>query len=77
MTTKFHGSAMTPVGEPDVFACYEGRAVLVEVKHPDEKTPVEPAQWYRMGLWKKAGARVGVAYSVEEAIKIMEGVDDA
>lgn len=68
---KHHGSAYSTVGEPDIYGCIEGRAFLIEVKVPGKKpTKIQNA---RMRKWKKAGARVGIATTVEEALAVIHG----
>lgn len=59
-------------GEPDIFCCYRGRMVLLEVKRPGEKpTPLQAAT---LAKWQQAGAVAEVVRSVEEVKKILEGL---
>lgn len=67
---KRHGSAYNP-GEPDITGCLDGRRIEIEVKAPGgETTPLQRAE---LEKWRKAGAVVGVARSVEDAKKIIHG----
>jgi Holliday junction resolvase len=68
---KVHGSPFQKAGVPDIIGCYKGRFVGIEVK-VGNNTPTL-IQKSCIQLLKRAGARVGVAYSVEEAIKIRDG----
>ena len=66
--TKIHGGPYTRKGEPDLLGCCNGRFFAIEVKLPGE-TP-EPIQLHVLRLWAKAGARVGIARSVQDALDI-------
>lgn len=70
---KIHGSAFQQAGIPDILGCYTGLFIAIEVKCPGEVPTL--LQGHCMKLLKKAGARVGVAYNVEDAIKIRNGVE--
>ena len=58
-------------GEPDIVGCYNGRAVVMEVKQPGEKP--DPLQERKLNHWSAAGALVGVVTSVPEAMGLMQG----
>jgi Holliday junction resolvase len=73
MTVKNHGDVYSIHGEPDIFACFEGRFVALEVKHPEEAHPVSKAQIHRLTKWYEHGAYVGVVESVEDALATMWG----
>ena len=66
---KRHGSVWATSGDPDLFGCYDGRHFEIEVKRPGAKPT--PRQQQRLKEWALAGARVGVAHSVEEALDIV------
>lgn len=68
---KVHGSIFQTAGVPDIIGCWKGRFVAVEAKMPGNGP--SQIQEYTISLLKKAGARVGVAYSVSEAIEIRDG----
>jgi len=58
----------TERGRPDLFACFHGRFVAIEVKTKEGRlTPLQAAQLKR---WRSVGARAGVATSPEEALRI-------
>lgn len=63
-----------PKGFSDLFAVKDGRVYFIECKiHPRKPTPEQIRFIERM---QEQGCRAGVAYSVEEAIKICEGVSE-
>lgn len=68
---KVHGSPFQKAGVPDIIGCYKGRFTGIEVKMPGNYPTL--IQRACMNLLKAAGARVGVAYSVEEALEIRDG----
>jgi len=68
---KIHGSIFQWAGVPDIIGCWKGRFVAIEAKMPSKVA--SEVQIHVMGLLSKAGARVGVAYSVEEALSIRGG----
>lgn len=61
-----------PVGFSDLLAVKDGRACFIEVKvHPN--TPSEKQQNFLAQMRDRYGCRAGVAYSVEDALRIAEG----
>ena len=60
---------LAPSGTPDVIGCYKktGRMVLVEIKRPGRRA--KKNQQLIMDDWKKAGAYVFVATSIEDVKK--------
>ena len=68
---KIHGSPFQRAGIPDIIGCYQGMFIGIEAKMPGNYP--SQIQQYCINLLKKAGARVGVAYSVEEALSIRDG----
>lgn len=68
---KVHGSPFQKAGVPDIIGCYKGRFTGIEVKMPGNKPTL--IQEKMIELLKKAGANVGIAYSVEEALSIRDG----
>lgn len=70
---KVHGSAMSS-GKADINGCYKGRAFRIEAKTPDHGNKASKKQKINLKRWEKAGALVGVAYSLEEAIEILKPV---
>lgn len=65
---KVHGSPYARKGEPDIIGSYRGHSFAIEVK-TGEETPTK-IQQARLRHWLAAGARVGVAYSAEDALRI-------
>lgn len=60
-----------PPGTSDLLFIGEGRAAFIEVKTPNGR--VTPAQQHFIDVVRSHGVRAGVARSVNEAIKIIEG----
>jgi len=71
---KVHGSAHGQIGEPDVDACVEGRAVKLEGKTGYAKPTV--AQHGAMLRWRAAGALVGWFRSAQDALDLLEHTED-
>ncbi len=66
---KFQGT-IRKHGEPDIFCCYHGRMILLEVKRPDgEPTPLQEVT---LQLWRNAGAVAEVVSSVNDVKKILD-----
>jgi len=65
---KRWGNRSNP-SEPDISGCMKGRRVEIEVKLPGKK--LTPGQEAAQRRWKRAGAVVGVAHSVEDAEEIL------
>ena len=61
---KNHGSPYVRAGLPDIFACYRGRMIAIEVKVPGG-TPT-PIQAQTLADLENHGALTGVVTSVEE-----------
>lgn len=72
-TFKVHGSEYQPAGIPDICGIYKGISVWCETKMPGNKT--SRIQNYRINLIREAGAFVVIAYSVEEAVQMLEHID--
>ncbi len=58
-----------PKGFPDLFAVRDGRIYFIETKVKPRKATEEQEQFLR-AMRERYGAAGGVAYSVEEALKI-------
>ena len=52
-------------GRPDINGCYRGRMFKIELKVPDNKNSASKKQSYELQRWYRAGAAVGVIYSIE------------
>lgn len=68
-------NAHTIVGDPDIYGCYRGRALQLEVKEEGEKPSA--IQRRRIAEWRRSGAVAAVVYSVEEVTKILRRIDTA
>ena len=69
---KRHGTAMGVAGDPDLYGSIGGRHFEIEVKRPDDpgSVPTE-LQAHRMQEWRAAGALVGIARTVDDALAIL------
>ncbi len=68
---KIHGGPFQEAGISDIIGCYRGRFIAIEAKMPDGKaTPLQLA--FIKAVTDNKG-RGGVAFSVEEALKIRDG----
>lgn len=72
---KVHGGAHGQVGEPDVDACVNGRAVKLEGKTGSNRPTVPQRE--ALARWQAAGALAGWFRSVHDALDLLEHVDDA
>lgn len=70
---KVHGSEYQPAGIPDILGCYRGRLIGVESKMPGNSTSA--IQDYRIKQIEQAGGHVVVAYSVDDALKLLAIID--
>lgn len=70
---KVHGSQFQPAGIPDIVGVYRGTFIACESKMPGN----EPSriQLHRIAQITAAGGRVVVAYSVEDAIQLLNSID--
>ncbi|MGA9626473.1 MAG: hypothetical protein WBQ65_18515, partial [Bryobacteraceae bacterium] len=67
-----HGTAMGVAGDPDLYGSIRGRHFEIEVKRPDVSSELTELQRQRLREWGLAGAIVGVARSVEDAVTILD-----
>lgn len=69
---KRHGTAMGVAGDPDLYGSINGRHFEIEVKRPDDPRSI-PTELlaHRMQEWRDAGAMVGIARSVKDALVIL------
>lgn len=65
---KTHGSRYS-VGWPDIIGCTDGHTFAIEVKQPGKTATARQA--HELAKWRQAGARVGVAHDVDEAVEIV------
>lgn len=66
---KRHGSSWSVAGDPDLYGSFRGRHFEIEVKRRGGE--VTELQHARMRDWARAGALVGVARSVGEALSVL------
>ena len=71
---KLHGSIYSHKGDPDIYGCINGRMFHLECKQPGEDPTVLQAAM--LERWKKAGATVGVARSLQDAKDILTALLD-
>lgn len=61
------GCLVVPIGKPvDLLIGYNGKTFLVEVKNPEGKNKLEPAQVEFINEWK--GGEIGVVRTLDEAL---------
>ena len=70
--TKYHGSAFSMSGVPDVMMIKGGRVCWLECKRPGQKPT--PIQILRMEELRAAGCPVAVVTSAEEARAFLESI---
>ncbi|UJQ86208.1 holliday junction resolvase [Gordonia phage GiKK] len=66
---KVHGSSMMMAGLPDLIGCANGRFIAIECKMPGNKA--SRIQELIHSKIEAAGGRVIVAYSVQDALKVL------
>ncbi len=69
---KVWGNEHMMAGLPDIIGVYRGQFIGVETKMPGNTT--SRRQDFVIGKLREAGARVVVAYSVSEALTVLDGV---
>ena len=67
-----HGNGYQGAGRPDIFACYRGRFLVLEVKN--EKGQPTKLQLHELAKWQAAGAVAGIVRSVDDVRKLIEGM---
>jgi hypothetical protein len=69
---KRHGTAMGVAGDPDLYGTVDGRHFEIEVKRPDDPSSrLTKLQAQRLLEWEVAGALVGIARGVDDALQIL------
>ena len=69
---KRHGTSMGVAGDPDLYGTVGGRHFEIEVKRPnDPSSQLTKLQAQRLQEWKIAGAIVGVARCIDDALNIL------
>lgn len=74
VVTKTHGGAYSDAGMPDVLGWRNGASLAIEAKTHEGKTTELQSRWLERLAGQ--GVRVGVARSVDEAVRISEGDDE-
>ena len=69
---KVHGGEFQMSGIPDISGVFEGLSVWCETKMPGNKTSL--VQDVRINQLRAAGAHVVVAYSVADAVQMLEHI---
>jgi Holliday junction resolvase len=69
---KIHGNSNMEAGTPDLIGCWCGRCFALEVKR-DKHHHATNLQKMRLIEWASAGARVGVVWTVEQAMEVVKG----
>lgn len=70
---KKHTNAQGEGGHPDIFACRNGRMVLVEMKVPGDRPNTRQMQ--RLRTWQEAGAAVCWADDIEHVRQLFARMD--
>lgn len=77
MAENVRGNA-SQSGRADINGCYKGHCLKIELKDPeDEGYKATQQQKLYLKRWERAGAVVGICYSVEDVKKLLEGIDEA
>jgi Holliday junction resolvase len=66
---KIHGNAYAQAGTPDLIGVLDGVSFAIEVKRPGETAT--KLQAHELEQWGLQGWAVGVATSVDEALRIV------
>lgn len=65
-----HGGPYQKAGVPDILGCYNGIFIAIEVKCPgNEPTTLQSKTMQEI---KESGGHVGVAYNVQDALRIRD-----
>jgi len=76
MAENVRGNA-SQSGRADINACYKGHCLKIELKDPEDTGYSATAQQkLYLKRWEKAGAIVGVCYSIDDVKKLLEGIDE-
>lgn len=71
---KIHGNQFQNIGIPDLLGCLHRIFFGIEIKVPGKKAT--PAQRLEISKIRDAGGVSGVATSIEEALEILEEIDE-
>ena len=64
-------------GRADINACYKGHCIKIELKDPEDKGyGVTKQQKLYLEKWRRAGAIVGVCYSLQQVKDFIKCIDE-
>lgn len=63
-------------GRPDITGCYNGRMLKIELKVPDNRNSASKKQTYELFRWARAGAAVGVIYSLSTLKDMIDSLEE-
>lgn len=64
-------------GRADINACYKGHCIKIELKDPEDKSyGVTKQQKLYLEKWRRAGAIVGVCYSLQQVKDFIKCIDE-
>ena len=61
-------------GRADINGCYKGRCFKIELKDPNTGYKPTKQQILYLKKWERAGALVGIAYSLEDVKRLLDKV---
>jgi hypothetical protein len=71
--SKIHGDPYQERGIPDILGTYKGHSFVIEAKRPGKEKNLSAYQRLKLKKYKAAGARTGVATTIEQAVAIATG----
>lgn len=73
---KLQGTAASS-GKADISGCYKGCAFRIEAKTPDHGNKPSKKQEVNLKRWEAAGAYCCIAYSLDDAVSLIEKINTA
>lgn len=71
--SKIHGDPFQERGIPDIMGTHDGYGFVIEAKRPGKERNLSKYQALKLKRYRDAGARVGVATTVKQAVAIATG----
>lgn len=71
--SKIHGDMYQERGVPDIMGTCDGRGFVIEAKRPGKEKNLSKYQALKLKKYRLAGARTGIATTVEQAVAIATG----
>lgn len=71
--SKIHGDQYQERGVPDIMGTHKGHSFVIETKRPGKEKNLSKYQALKLKKYRLAGARTGVATTVEQAVAIATG----